>query len=87
MRRLDKDKCHSQDLVVPQCLLGRASVPSAVWNLSIGCDDIERVVDQVVLEDAIIGCAGRERRRGINLKHAERQRKLIHYCIILYYIL
>lgn len=61
-------KCHSQDLIVAQGLSGRTSIPAAVWDVPIGCDDVEGVVDEVVLQDAVVGCAGGQRGRGIDLR-------------------
>lgn len=58
---------HSQDLVVAQSLSGRTAVPAAVWDVPVGRDDVERVVDEVVLEDAVVGRAGGQRGGGVDL--------------------
>lgn len=60
--------CHSQDLVVAQGLSGWAAVPAAVGNVPVGCDDVESVIDQIVLQDPVVGCAGGERRRSVDLR-------------------
>lgn len=59
--------CHSQDLIVAQGLSGRAAIPAAVWDVPVGRDDVESVVDEVVLQDAVVGGAGGQRGRGIDL--------------------
>lgn len=64
---------HSQDLIVAQGLSGRAAIPAAVWDFSVGHDDVERVVDEVVLQDAVVGCAGGQGRRGVDLKQRKRR--------------
>lgn len=64
---------HSQDLIVAQGLSRRAAIPAAVWDVSVGRDDVERVVDEVVLQDAVVGCAGGQGRRGIDLKERKRE--------------
>lgn len=61
-------KCHSQDLIVAHGLSGRAAVPAAVWDVPIGRDDVEGVVDEVVLQDAVVGRAGGQRGRGVDLR-------------------
>lgn len=61
-------QCHSQDLVVAQSLSGRTAIPAAVWDFPVGCNNVESVVDEVVLQDAVIGCAGCQRRRCIDLE-------------------
>lgn len=66
-KELAEGFCHSQDLVVPQGLSGRTAIPAAVWDLPVGRDDVERVVDEVVFQNAVVGCAGGQRRRGVNL--------------------
>lgn len=53
-----------------QSLFGQAAVPAAVGDLSVGRDDVQRVVDQVVLQDAVVGRAGGERRRRVHLKES-----------------
>lgn len=58
---------HSQDLIVAQGLSGRTAIPAAVWDVPVGCDDVESVVDEVVLQDAVVGCAGGQRGRGVDL--------------------
>lgn len=58
---------HSQDLIVAQGLSRRAAIPAAVWDVPVGCDDVESVVDEVVLQDAVVGCAGGQRGRGVDL--------------------
>lgn len=57
-----------QDYIVAQGLSGRAAIPAAVWDLPVGSDDVEGVVDEVVLQDTVIGCAGRQRGGGIDLE-------------------
>lgn len=52
---------NSQDLIVAQGLPGRAAIPAAVWDFPVGSDNVEGVVDEVVLQDAVIGCAGGQR--------------------------
>lgn len=57
-----------QDLIVAQGLSGRAAIPATVWYLPVGRDDIEGVVDEVVLQDAVVGRAGGQRGRGVDLE-------------------
>lgn len=57
-----------QDLIVAQGLSGRAAIPAAVWYFPIGRDDVEGVVDEVVLQDAVVGRAGGQRGRGVDLE-------------------
>lgn len=64
---------HSQDLIVAQGLSGRAAIPAAVWDVSVGRDDVERVVDEVVLQDAVVGCAGGQRGGGVDLPQRNRR--------------
>lgn len=64
---------HSQDLVVAQGLSGRAAIPAAVWDVSVGRDDVERVVDEVVLQDTVVGCAGGQRGGGVDLPQRGRR--------------
>lgn len=64
---------HSQDLIVAQGLSGRATTPAAVWDFPVWRDDVESVVDEVVLQNAVIGCAGGQRRRGIDLSRAQKK--------------
>lgn len=71
-------QCHSQDLVVAQGLSGWAAIPAAVRDVPIGRDDIEGVVDEVVLEDAVVGRAGGQRGRGIDLRGTETQSDILH---------
>lgn len=61
-------KGHSQDLIVAQGLSGWTAIPAAVWDVPVGRDNVESVIDEVVLQNAVIGCAGGQRGRGINLK-------------------
>lgn len=61
-------KGHSQDLIVAHGLSGWTAIPAAVWDVPVGRDNVESVIDEVVLQDAVIGCAGGQRGRGINLK-------------------
>lgn len=62
------DSLHSQNLVVAQGLSGRAAIPAAVWDVPVGRDDVERVVDKVVLQDAVVGRAGCQRGGGVDLR-------------------
>lgn len=55
-------------MIVAQGLSGRAAIPAAVWYFPIGRDDVEGVVDEVVLQDAVVGRAGGQRRRGVDLE-------------------
>lgn len=55
-------------MIVAQGLSGRAAVPAAVWDVPVGRDDVEGVVDEVVLQDAVVGRAGGQRGRGVDLK-------------------
>lgn len=64
---------HSQDLIVAQGLSGRAAIPAAVWDVSVGRDDVERVVDEVVLQDAVVGCAGGQGGGGVDLTRRKRR--------------
>lgn len=64
---------YSQDLIVAQGLSGRAAIPAAVWDVPIGRDDVEGVVDEVVLEDAVVCCAGSQRGRGVHLRTTQRK--------------
>lgn len=59
---------HSQDLIVAQGLSGWTAIPAAVWDVAVGGDNVEGVIDEVVLQDAVVGCAGGQRGRSINLK-------------------
>lgn len=54
-------------MIVAHGLSGRAAIPAAVWDVPVGRDDVEGVVDEVVLQDAVVGCAGGQRGRGIDL--------------------
>ena len=62
-------------MIVAQGLTGRAAIPAAVWDFPIGRYNIEGVVDEVVLQDAVVGCAGGQRRRGIDLRMTQIKRK------------
>lgn len=50
-----------------QSLFGQTAVPAAVWDLRVRRDDVQRVVDQIVLQDAVVSRAGGERRRRVHL--------------------
>lgn len=79
VRVCECDQCiHSQNLVVAQGLSGWAAVPAAVWDVPVGCDDVERVVDKVVLQDAVVGRAGCQRWGGIDLRSTEIQKQDIY---------
>ena len=55
-------------MVVPQGLSGRGAAPATVSSdVTIGRHDVERVIDQVVLQDAVVGRAGGQRGGGVNL--------------------
>ncbi len=54
-------------MIVSHGLSGRAAIPAAVWDVPVGRDDVESVVDEVVLQYAVVGCAGGQRGRGIDL--------------------
>lgn len=49
---------YSQDLIVPKCLSRWTTIPAAVWDVPIGSDNVESVINEVVFQDAVIGCAG-----------------------------
>ena len=55
-------------MIVSQGLSGWTAIPAAVWDVSVWCDDVEGVVDEVVLQDAVVGRAGGQRWRGIDLR-------------------
>lgn len=54
-------------MIVAQSLSGWAAIPAAVWDVPVGRDDVEGVIDEVVFEDPVIGCAGGQRGGGIDL--------------------
>ena len=56
-----------QNLVIAEDFLWGRLVPFAVWDFTVRDGDVEGVVNQVVLEDSVIGSAGRERRGRIHL--------------------
>ena len=56
-----------QNLVIAEDFLWGRLVPFAVWDFTVWDGDVEGVVNQVVLEDSVIGSAGRERRGRIHL--------------------
>lgn len=60
-------------MVVAQGLPGRAAIPAAVRDVSVGRDDVERVVDEVVLQDAVVGRAGGQGGRGVDLRRRRRE--------------
>lgn len=60
-------------MIVAQGLSRRTPIPAAVWNIPIGCYDVEGVIDEVVLKDAVIGCAGCQRGRGVDLRITPRK--------------
>lgn len=67
--RVPQSLCKNlQDLIVAQGLSGRAAIPAAVWYFPIGRDNVEGVVDEVVLQDSVVGCAGGQRGRGVDLE-------------------
>lgn len=68
-------RANVQDLVIAEDLLGGGLVPFTVGNLAVGDRDVEGVVDQVILEDSIVGGAGGERWRRVDLRE-ERERTL-----------
>lgn len=55
-------------MIVAKGLSGRAAIPAAVWDLAVGSDDVEGVVDEVVLQNTVIGCAGGQRGGGVDLE-------------------
>lgn len=59
---------YSQHFIVSQSLFRQAAVPAAFWDFAVGRDDVQRVVDEVVLQDPVVGCAGGQRRRRVHLK-------------------
>lgn len=75
-RAIARTQLHSQDLIVAQGLSGRAAIPAAVGDVSVGRDDVERVVDEVVLQDAVVGRAGRQGGRGVDLRQRNRSKKM-----------
>lgn len=48
-------------MIVAQGLSGRTAIPAAVGDVPVGRDDVEGVVDEVVLQDAVVGRAGGQR--------------------------
>lgn len=62
-----------QDFVVAKHFLGGRLVPFAVRNLTIGDRNIQGVVNQVVLKDSVIGGAGGEGWRGVNLQEEKHE--------------
>ena len=68
-------RANVQDLGIAEALLGGGLVPFTVGNLAVGDRDVEGVVDQVILEDSIVGGAGGERWRRVDLRE-ERERTL-----------
>lgn len=55
-------------MVVPQGFSGWTAIPAAVWDLPVGRDDVEGVVDEVVFQYPVVGCAGGQRWGGVNLR-------------------
>lgn len=70
---------HSQDLIVAQGLSGWTAIPAAIWDVPVGRDNVEGVINKVVLQDAVVGCAGGQRGRGINLKSTHIQKMVFTY--------
>lgn len=64
---LSEFQFHSQDLIVAQGFSGWSAIPTAVWDVPVGSDNVKSIIDEVVLQDAVVGCAGGQRGRGINL--------------------
>lgn len=62
-------------MIVSHGFSGRAAIPAAVWDVSVGGDDVEGVVDEVVLEDAVVRRAGGQRGRGVDLRITHKQTK------------
>lgn len=65
-------------MIVAQSLAGRAAIPAAVWDVPVGCDDVQGVVDEVVLQDAVVGCAGSQRGGGIDLRVTHTKKYHLH---------
>lgn len=57
-----------QNFIIAKHFLGWRLVPLAVWNLTIRHSNVEGVIDQVILEDSVVGRAGGKRWGRINLK-------------------
>lgn len=64
-------------MIVAQGLSGRAAIPAAVGDVSVGRDNVERVVDEVVLQDAVVGRAGRQGGRGVDLRRRKDEKSKI----------
>lgn len=64
-------------MVVAQGLSGWAAVPAAIGNVSIGRDNVESVVDEAVLQDTVVGRAGGQRGRGIDLNVAREGKRAL----------